>query len=450
MPLNPITYKIIMMRNLMLFIISGILTVLLAACGTGRTDDPINSTPDQSGLLNEFIIMAYSGPPLEEVTLERYREIAEARIEFLVPGNGTFSGEQNLRAMDLGAESGIRIIPIDMRIMPFTLEKDVSIDTMAIRAIANDYKDHPAFAGYVIRDEPSGDLFAGLRDVCKIFREEDPLHEPLINLLPSYGSPTQLGFDDYRTYVRTYIETVKPGLLSYDNYALREPVTWYNFWFNDLTIVREETQKARIPFMVFMQSEGIRGHLHVPNRAEILWQVNTALAYGAQGIGWFSYWTPAPDQGFPQGDEAPPPLVESHYDGMIDINGKRTEVYDLVREANIYLKKAGKGILGWESTHVARYEGGQMVEGGSSPAVTPAGEEANIVIGTFRNGNRKRIVISNSSCEKPASFSLQVSSGWKIDGIFTSIDANPAGDMDSLLDWTMEPGGSVLLNLKPV
>ena len=95
----------------------------------------------------------------------------------------------------------------------------------------------------------------------------------------------------------------------------------------------------QIPFMVFVQSQGIRGHLRVPNKAEILWQVNIVLAYGARGIGCFSYWTLAPDQAFPQGDEAPPPIIESQYNALIDINGNRTEVYDHVREADLYLKK---------------------------------------------------------------------------------------------------------------
>ncbi len=247
----------------------------------------------------------------------------------------------------------------------------------------------------------------------------------------------------------SFIETVKPGLLSYDYYALRDGVTWYDGWFNDLAIIREETQKVQIPFIVFVQSEGIKEGLRVPNRAEILWQVNTALAYGTRGFGWFCYWTPAPDQGFPQGDGAPPPLVESHYNAMIDIDGNRTEVYDHVREANLYLKKAGWGLLDWDNTDVARYEAGKMLEGGSSPVVTPAGDDANIVIGTFRKDNMLRIVISNSSCEEPAKFSLQLSADWKLDEIFTSIDASRVGEKKSMLEWTMEPGGSVLIDLKP-
>ncbi|MCK4749711.1 MAG: hypothetical protein KAT15_21800, partial [Bacteroidales bacterium] len=108
------------MKVIVKFFVPLVLSILLISCGIEKTDDQENAGEHESGLLNEFIIMAYSGPPLEEVTLERYQEIAEAGIEFLVPGNGTFNAEQNLRAMELAEKTGIRIIPIDMRIMPFT------------------------------------------------------------------------------------------------------------------------------------------------------------------------------------------------------------------------------------------------------------------------------------------------------------------------------------------
>ena len=47
------------------------------------------------------------------------------------------------------------------------------------------------------------------------------------------------------------------------------------------------------------------------------------------------------DAGFQQAEGAAPPLVESHYNAMIDIEGNRTQLYDHVSEANFYLKKAG-------------------------------------------------------------------------------------------------------------
>jgi hypothetical protein len=425
--------------------IPGILLVILFVFASGKANK--NNAP--YGLQNEFIIMAYSGPPPEETNQQRYREIAEAGIEVLVPGNGIINAEQNLKAMDLARKTGIKIIPVDLRGMLLASNKDDSDNTTIIRDIANDYKNHPALAGYLIRDEPDAGMFPALKEFCDLFRKEDPGHEPVINLLPSYGSPVQLGSDNYRGYIANYLATVKPGLLSYDNYALREGVTWYDPWFADLAVVREETKKSGVPFIVFIQSEGIKNGLRVPNRAEILWQINTALAYGAHGIGWFCYWTPKSDQGFKQEEGMPPPLIEAHYNAMIDIEGRRTELYDFVREANFYLKKAGRELLLWNNTDAARYEAGKMADHGSSPVVTPSGDSANVVIGTFRKDKRCRVVLSNSRCDIPSVFAVRVSPGWKIHDIFTSIDALPAGDKSSLLQWFLKPGGSVILELQP-
>jgi hypothetical protein len=434
------------MKNLVKHLAVGILIPFLMGCSTGKNSNPTLTPENKAGLLNEFIIMAYSGPPLEEVTVERYQEIEEAGIEYLVPGNGTFNEEQNLRAMDLAQQAGFRIIPTDMRVLPFALKPDINVDTAVIHQVVESYKDHPAFAGYVVRDEPNSSMFPALAKITQAFLNLDSINEPLINLFPSYGSPIQLGFEDYRAYIRSFIEIVKPRLLAYDNYALREGVTWYEVWYNDLKIVREESREARIPFMVFVQSQGITEGLRVPTRADILWQVNTALAYGTHGVGWFSYWTPLPDQGLQQEEGAAQPLIESHYNAMIDINGNRTEVYDHVREANLYLKKAGRGLLEWDNQDVARYEAGALVEG-SSPMATLSGDQANVVVGTFAKDQSIRLVISNASCEEAASFSLSLSPGWKTDKLFTSIAAKPAGNVNSLMEWYLEPGGSAIIDL---
>ena len=117
-----------------------------------------------------------------------------------------------------------------------------------------------------------------------------------------------------------------------------------------------------------------------------------------------------------------------------------------MREANIYLKKAGRGLLDWDNQNVARYEAGTLVEG-SSPMATPSGDQANVVIGTFAKDLTIRLVLSNASCEEGASFSLSLSPGWKTDQLFTSIAAKPVGNENSLMEWNLEPGGSAIIDL---
>ena len=422
--------------------------ILTASCKHEGENSKKQTVKTRSELVDEFVITAYSGPPPGEINEERYNEIAAAGIDVIVPGNGSFSPEQNLAALDLAQKAGIRVLPIDQRIMAFGQTADVQIDTALIRKIVNGYKDHPAFAGYVIRDEPGMGLFPALGKVCTYFKEADPGHEPLINLFPSYASDEQLETSDFRTYIRSFIDTVHPGLLSFDFYALRESETWSEGWFNDLAIVREETRIAGIPFWVFIQSEGIRDYLRIPNRSEILWQVNTAVAYGARGLGWFTYWTPQADQSIPQVEGAPPPLVEEHYGGMLDIEGNPTPLFNFVTEANNYIHYAGRALLGWDNSHVARYEQGKLIEG-SSPLIKPFSEDANLVIGTFSLGERRRIVISNSSHDIDFFFTLVIPPEWQVNSVITFIDAIPPDLEDPELTTMIDPGGSVVLDLGP-
>jgi hypothetical protein len=427
------------MKTLLKALIPGLLMLICTACPS-RTEK--NEAPDQQHveLLDEFVITAFWGPPLDEVNIERYRQIAHAGIDVLFPGNGIMNGEDNLKALDVAEQAGIRLIPFDTRVLQYAQSADIEIDTSIIDEMVNDYKSHPAFAAYVVRDEPAASMFSRLSDICHLLRERDPRHEPFINLFPSYAGPERLGNVDFRSHVREFIQTVKPGVLSYDHYALREPDTWYELWFDDLDVVRGETRRANIPFWIFIQSEGIRKALRVPTRAEILWQANTALAYGARGLGWFTYWTPKsnPDD----------PNAEQHYNAMIDVEGNPTRLYDHVREANLYLQPAGKGLIGWDNEFIARYEDGQLMEGGSSPVVTPEGTGVNLIIGTFRRDDMYRVVISNSRCETETSFSLNISPEWKGVELVTSIDASPVieGKFDG--QWTMEAGGSLILEIK--
>jgi len=64
------------------------------------------------------------------------------------------------------------------------------------------------------------------------------------------------------------------------------------------------------------------GAYPVPTVAQLRVQVFSDLAYGAQAIEYFTYWTP------------PQPSPWDFHQGPITSDGKRTEVYDRVKEVN--------------------------------------------------------------------------------------------------------------------
>ncbi len=125
-----------------------------------------------------------------------------------------------------------------------------------VESIARDYKAHPALFGYGVRDEPPADLFGRIGEVCRLFRKLDPDHPPLMNLFPGYAKPEQLAMEDYRDYVRKFIEVVDPAVLMYDHYPFKTNRAIDTGWHRDLSLFRRESRRADIPFWIFIQCQG--------------------------------------------------------------------------------------------------------------------------------------------------------------------------------------------------
>jgi hypothetical protein len=397
----------------------------------------------------EFLVIAYPSPPQEEANVERYREITSAGIDVIVPGNGEFDGPGNKRVLDLAAQVGLRVVVADRRIQPWHKEDRIHIDQGNIEAVASTYRNHPALLAYFICDEPHARYFAELASTSRRLRAAEPNHPPLINLFPSYASREQLGFDDFPSYVRTFIETTKPSVLCYDHYPLREARLHQSDWYGDLQLIREESRKARIPFWICLQSEGIEGALRIPKREEVFWQASTVLAYGARAVVWFTYWTPTPTQGIPADDSGKDYLIEPHISGMISRDGKRTPVYDHVREANVFLHNAGGELANWDNTHIARWKDGKIIDGSESPCLVPHGENLSLVVGTFSQGDQRRVVIANGSYSQPTTFSIEANSAWQASKVVAALEIkNKAAEGIDRAQWTLRPGSCLVIEFE--
>lgn len=422
-----------------------ILLVFVLGCNSVKIN-PSNNIMKKNNieLTDEFVVVAFGGPTLEYTNLERFREIADANIDIIVPGNQSDDGPSNLKALDLAEKAGIRVLTWDKRVCPMAVTTNVPIDYEVIQAMTDDYKNHPAFAGYVIRDEPDAGIFPRLSEMRQLYLEKDPVHEPLINLFPSYANDEQLASKGFQDYLDKFIRIVEPSIVSYDNYALladriatpevkekREEV-----YFNDLKIVGETTRKAGIPFWNFILSAGVncegKEYLRVPNRAEILWQANTTLAYGARGVCWFCCWTPK--IATMPGALA---LDEEYFGGMINGDGTKNQMYNYLKEANAFLRKNGRRLIDWNCAFTARYKNGKIVNG-ESPAAIPSGKNFDLVIGTFTKGDKRCLVIANASYKRSAEFSLLPAEEFEKIKIFSTIDAKFDEEKEV---WKLKPGG---------
>ena len=115
-----------------------------------------------------------------------------------------------------------------------------------------------------------------------------------INLFPTYANNDQLGVKGetvaaYKEYLRQFIATVKPDLLSYDHYHFAVDGDRDQYFLN-LGIIRQAALDAGIPFLNIVQACTWDKSMRAPNGDEMRWLNYTSLAYGAQGLSYFVYY----------------------------------------------------------------------------------------------------------------------------------------------------------------
>ena len=122
-----------------------------------------------------------------------------------------------------------------------------------------------------------------------------------------------------------------------------------------MAIIRAAAQEANIPFWTFVQTCSFNSGMRIPTEADILWQVNTALAYGAKGIQYFTGVLPTNGDG----------TGEIFNGAMFDRDGNRTVIYDYVKTANDQIKAIDEVLMCSRSEGVI-VAGGDAV-GGRKP-----------------------------------------------------------------------------------
>jgi hypothetical protein len=327
---------------------------------------------EQEGVLP---ILAWIGPPADQTTVERYRELAECGFTH------NFSGFPNAdamaRALDVGDATGIKL---------FVSCPELSSDT---EGTAKRFMGHRALAGYHLRDEPSAADFPALAKWVQRIQSVDRKHPCYINLFPNYADAGQLGTPTYAQHVDRFVAEVPVPFISFDHY----PVVGQSLrpqWYENLEVISAAARKANKPFWAFALSVA-HGPYPVPTLAHLRVQVYSNLAYGAQGLQYFTYWTVPSD-------------TWNFHEAPILPDGRRGAVYDRVRDVNREVQVLRGVFLG--SSLVSVGHTGEKLPAGTrryQPAppvqsLTTGGEGA--VVSQLSKGDRRFLVVVNRDINK--------------------------------------------------
>lgn len=341
----------------------------------------------------EFPIGAWWPPPPNQTTVERYREIKDAGFNFVIGGNGVANDVNNAKALEAAAGNDVRLVLTDydlhqrirgvsgaraaqsaadgaggssgspmrsllaedeLRVMGEGAFDGSRIASSAdlreeirqrVIALLDAHGGSPALSGVNLYDEPGAGLFGNVSFAKSVLSARAVGLLPYVNTPPSHAAPSMLGVRDYPTYLARYMAEIQPPVLSFDHYPLLAGRAITRDYFHNWSLIRRHSLRTGVPSWVFIQSVDFDGRnvglapRRRPSRADLLWQINVSLAYGAKGVQYFTYWTPENGAaGFGQ--------------ALISKSGTRTPLYGHAQSVNSYLRSMGKALLPLRSDDV--------------------------------------------------------------------------------------------------
>ena len=167
-----------------------------------------------------------------------------------------------------------------------------------IRRALSELGDPAALLGFHVGDEPREAHREGCYECVRIHRETAPHRVPFLNHGPYEKWMVRWKrWDEWASYLDTFCSRTQAGLLSFDIYYQMNPPEPgepdLHVYHENLRMYREASLRNRVPWWVILLSTG-HFRYRCPSLDDLRWQLNTAVASGAQGIQWFLYNLTAP------------------------------------------------------------------------------------------------------------------------------------------------------------
>ena len=270
----------------------------------------------------EMPVIAFIGIPDRDTSEENFQSFSECG--FSVSLSTYPSLDLLVKACRYADKYGVKVLG--------RCPEMVSNPTLAAQTL----KRERGFFGYYLQDEPSVPEIQERQKEIERLRTIDMTHVFYINLYPYYRE----SWVEPATKAKTYPEYLKAASatscqqLSFDFYPIMTSgirPTWYH----NLEMIRQESLASGKPFWGFVLSVPHEvpftpgTYYPTPTMGSLRLQIYSNLAYGAQAIQYFTYWTPSSSR--------------FHYhDAPIDKEGKKTVTYPLVQKMNKELKTVSK------------------------------------------------------------------------------------------------------------
>ena len=261
----------------------------------------------------EIPIVAYFGIPLEYSNVKRFKEFKEAGFDVSICFYDDTPVDTLIRILNDAQKSDIRLLISSGWV---SVQPHVGIPRL---------KNHPALYGYFLQDEPWPKDIPETTRRYQAMAKQDTKKPTYVNLLPDYGDgmPREIQMPPYKQYLQE-ASTIGLPFISFDFYPIRT-FDIRPSWYSCLEDIRQESLRTKKPFWAFALCTPHAVYPQ-PTIESLRLQIYSDLAYGAQAIEYFTYWTPKPTDEW------------DFHDAPISLDGQHTKTYDVVKRMNQELR----------------------------------------------------------------------------------------------------------------
>ncbi len=280
--------------------------------------------------LPRFALFGWVSPPAGFSTTERYAELAATGFNLTVLAwDDSGTATQNRERLELTRNLGLKHLMLDNDLDSIFIDRPETFalaDTIVAR-----YREEPGFLGYYLGDEPPASAFGRLGEWFEMLRQRDPAHPAWNALGPRGAFPDNAAF---QAYVQAYVDATHPAVLCNNQYDFSNTFGDLHKLTENVATMGSVARAEGIPFwgVVNLVEHWIFRHV---TEGMLRWQIAQWLAGGATGIGYFTYWTPAPNAEY----NWQPAMIEWG-------TGARAPAYDMVREIDRRLAPMGNTLAG--------------------------------------------------------------------------------------------------------
>lgn len=310
------------------------------------------------------------------------------------------------------------------------------------KQFVNAFEGNPQLGGWLFIDEPRYKNLNELSQQYSALSIEVKGKLVYMNLIGGLGEAFTGNAKTYYDYLLYIQKLFSPPVWSYDLYPISQRNgkinVDYNNFYSNLEAISRISQETFRPFWSFCQSMAFKASwtdAPAPTLQYLKFEAYNALAYGAQGI---VYWT----YGLRKSNDS-----EKYSSALVDLKGRKSKAWNDAQKVNKEIKKFNQVFFQCSVKEIRHtgdkiYKDTKKLSGGFGPFNMVRSGSAGVVLSRIENNGEKYIVIINRDVMNNQKITLELSHNRKIVNLTSAKQQQYSGITDITLtlnkaDWVI-------------